>query len=89
MDVNILYVKRRLANKHCGHRVSNLFTFSFRPDVMNLLQIVENHLGEIDHWPSFVLLFLFNDHPSPVQTGRREKVIAFVYGNDVPKDLVY
>jgi len=56
--------------------VSNLFTFSFRPDVMNLLQIVENHLGEIDHWPSFVLLFLFNDHPSNVQTGRREKVIA-------------
>jgi len=68
---------------------SNLYTFSFRPDVMNLFEIVENHLGEIDHWPSFILLFLFNRHLSPVQTGRLENVIAFVYGNDVPKDLAY
>ena len=74
------------SNKHCGHR---RVSFSYRPDVMNLLEIVENHLGEFYHWPSFVLLFLFEDHPSPVRTGRLRKVILFLYGNDVPKDLAY
>jgi len=56
---------------------------------MNLLEIIESHLGEIDLWPSFILAYLFNYHPSPVRTDRLKKVIAFFYGNDVPQALAY
>lgn len=50
---------------------------------MNLLAVLEEHLCEIDLWPSFILRYLFIDHPSVVRTNRLN-VIAFFYGNDVP-----
>ena len=54
---------------------------------MNLLEIIESHLGEINLWPSIILTYLFNDHPSPVRTVRLKVVITFFYGNDVPQVL--
>ena len=54
---------------------------------MNLLEIIEEHLGEIDLWSLFILRYLFIDHPSPVRTDRLKKVIAFFYVNDVPQAL--
>ena len=56
---------------------------------MNLLGIVEGHLGDTDLWPSLFLTYMFNDHPSPVRADRLKKVIAFFYGNDFPMDLAY
>jgi len=56
---------------------------------MNLLGIVEGHLGNIDLWPSLILTYIFHDHPSPVRADRLKRVIAFFYGSDVPMDLVY
>jgi len=56
---------------------------------MNLLEIVEGHLGNIDLWPSHILTYIFIDHPSPVRADRLKGVIAFFYGNDVPMDLAY
>jgi len=56
---------------------------------MNLLEIIEGHLGEVNLWPSLILTYLFNDHPSPVRTDRLKTVIAFFYGNDIPMDLAY
>jgi len=56
---------------------------------MNLLEIMENHLGDIDLWPSLILTYLFNDRPSPSRNGRLKSVIAFFYGTDVPVALAY
>jgi hypothetical protein len=56
---------------------------------MNLLEVLEHHLGNIELWPSSILTYLFNDHPSPVRPDRLKKVIAFFYGNDVPQPLAY
>jgi len=56
---------------------------------MNLLEVVVDHLGDVDLWPSLILTYLFNDHPSPVLTDRLRTVIAFFYGNDIPVDLAY
>jgi len=54
---------------------------------MNLVETIEEHLGEIDLWPSSILTYVFIDYPSPVQAVRLKKVIAFFYGNDVPQTL--
>ena len=61
------------------------FTFSY--SIMNLLEIIEEHLGADDLWPSSILTYLFIDRPSPVRSDRLKKVIAFFYGNDVPQAL--
>ena len=42
----------------------------------------------MDLWPSLILTYLFNDHPSPVRTDRLKTVIAFFYGNS-SMDLAY
>jgi hypothetical protein len=74
-------------------RINSFFTFPFRIPllvrVMNLLEILEHHLGNIELWPSPFLTYLFHDHPSPVQPGKLKKVIAFFYGNEVPQQMAY
>ena len=66
-----------------SYRTRSPYTAHF---IMNLLDIIDEHLGEIDLWPSFILRYLFIDHHSPVRTDRPNEVIAF-YGNDVPQVL--
>jgi len=56
---------------------------------MNLVDILEQHLGIIEVWPSSILTYLFHDHPSPVRCEKLKKVIAFCYWNDVPHQLAY
>ena len=51
---------------------------------MKLLEAIEGHLGEIDNWPSYILRYIFGDHPSPLASIRLRKVIAFFFGNDIP-----
>jgi hypothetical protein len=51
---------------------------------MKLLETVEGHVGDIDSWPSYILRYIFSDHPSPVASARLKKVIALFFGNDVP-----
>jgi hypothetical protein len=55
--------------------------------IMLLAEAIENHLGHIDSWPSYILRYLFSDHPSPVRSTRLKKVIAFFCGKDVPCTL--
>jgi hypothetical protein len=54
---------------------------------MKLLEVIEDHVGQIDFWPSYILIYIFADHPSPVASSRLKKVIAFLFGNDVPCEL--
>ena len=55
---------------------------------MLLLDTMTRHLGQIDSWPSCILLFLFIDHPSPVRSTRLKSYGIF-YGNEVPLELAY
>jgi hypothetical protein len=52
---------------------------------MKLLEVIEGHVGQIDFWPLYILIYIFADHPFPVASSRL-KVIAF-FGNDVPCEL--
>jgi hypothetical protein len=55
---------------------------------MKLMESIEDHIGEPDFWPSYLLIYIFADHPSPVATSRLKKVIAFFFfGNDIPCEL--
>jgi hypothetical protein len=54
---------------------------------MKLLQVIEVHVGQIDFWPSYILIYIFADHPSPVASSRLKKVIAFFFGIDIPCEL--
>jgi len=51
---------------------------------MNPLQRVEQHLGPIDTWPSYVIRYLFTGVPS---TTAVKKLTAFFYGNDIPVSI--
>jgi len=53
---------------------------------MSLLQAIEDHLGSIDTWPSYIIQYLFVDTPTPRVV---EELTAFFIGNCVPKALVY
>ena len=53
---------------------------------MSLLQAVEQYLGRIDTWPSYIITYLFVETPSPRVV---EKLTAFFAGNAVPKTLAY
>jgi len=53
---------------------------------MSLLQAVEDHLGSIDTWPSYIIQYLFVDTPTPQVV---EELTAFFIGNGVPKALAY
>jgi hypothetical protein len=46
---------------------------------MKLLEAIEVHLGQIDIWPSYILRYMFANHPSPVALFRLKKVIAFFF----------
>jgi hypothetical protein len=48
---------------------------------MCLLQQVEQHLGQIDTWPTYIIRYLFIDVPKP---GIVRELAAFFYGNDIP-----
>jgi hypothetical protein len=48
---------------------------------MCLLQQVEQHLGQIDTWPAYIIRYLFIDVPKP---GIVRKLTAFFYGNNIP-----
>ena len=54
---------------------------------MLLLDAMTSHLGQLDSWPTYILQFLFIDHPSPVRSKKLKRVMAFFYGNDVPLEL--
>jgi hypothetical protein len=56
---------------------------------MNLLQILENHVGNIELWPSHIVTYLFHHHPSPVQSTKLKEGIDFFYGNDVPQQMAF
>jgi len=53
---------------------------------MSLLQAVEDHLGSIDTWPSYIIQYLFVDTPTPQVV---EELTAFFIGNCVPMALAY
>jgi len=53
---------------------------------MSLLQAVEDHLGSIDTWPSYIIRYLFVDTPTPQVV---EELTAFFIGKGVPKALAY
>ena len=50
---------------------------------MCLLQ-VEQHLGQIDTWPTYIIRYLFIDVPKPSIV---RKLTAFFYGNDIPVSI--
>ena len=54
--------------------------------VMSLLQAVENYLGDVGTWPSYIITYIFAQTPSPRVV---EELTAFFAGNGVPKTLAY
>jgi len=48
---------------------------------MYLLQHVEQHLGPLDTWPTYIIRYLFVDFPSPPIV---KGLSAFFSGNNVP-----
>jgi hypothetical protein len=56
----------------------------YMQDLMLLLEAVEEHLGPIDSWPTYIIRYMFTDHPTPVKSANLKKVIAFFFGNGVP-----
>ena len=50
------------------------------------MHAVENHLGSIDTWPSYIIRYLFVDTTTPHVV---KELSAFFFGNDVPKALAY
>jgi len=61
-----------------------LFFVSFLFWIMCLLQQVEQHLGQIDTWPTYIISYLFIDVPKPRIV---RKFTAFFYGNDIPESI--
>jgi len=53
---------------------------------MSLLQAVEDQLGSINTWPSYIIQYIFVDTPAPSVV---EELTAFFIGNGVPKTLAY
>jgi hypothetical protein len=51
---------------------------------MTLFTEVENQLGKVELWPTYILLHLFVDLPDDVTI---RKVVAFFYGNGVGKTM--
>jgi len=47
---------------------------------MNLLQRVEQHLGQIDKWPTYIVRYLSINVPKPSNV---KNLTAFFYGNDI------
>ena len=45
---------------------------------MLLLNAMTRHLGQLDSLPSYILQYLFIDHPSPVRSTRLKRVMAFL-----------
>jgi hypothetical protein len=56
---------------------------SFIDKIMKLLESTEGQLCQIDTWPTYMILHLFIDLPTP--HSNLKKVTAFFYGNGVPK----
>ena len=56
---------------------------------MLLLDVMTEHLGPLESWPTYILQHLFLDRPSPTRTSRLRKVISFYYGNDIPLTMAY
>jgi len=54
-----------------------------------LLDVMTEHLGPLESWPTYILHHLFLDRPGPTPTSRLRKVITFLYGNDVPLEMAY
>jgi len=53
---------------------------------MSLMQAVENYLGDVGTWPSYIITYLFAETPLPRVV---EELTAFFAGNGVPKTLAY
>ena len=51
---------------------------------MDPLQAVEDLLGDVGSWPTYVMYNIFVEVPSPSSV---KKVAAFMYGNGVPIDI--
>jgi len=51
---------------------------------MCLLQQVEQHLGQIDTWPTYNIRYLFIHVPKPRIV---RKLTASFYGNDIPESI--
>jgi hypothetical protein len=47
---------------------------------MNQLQCVEQHIGPIDSWPSYIIRYLFIEYTSHAI----KMLTAFFYGTDIP-----
>jgi len=56
---------------------------------MHLLDTMIDRLGPFEEWPTYILQHLFIDHLTPTRTSGLMKVIAFLYGNDVPLKMAY
>jgi len=56
---------------------------------MLLLDAMTDHLGDFELWPTYILQQFFIDRPGPTHTSRLRKVIAFLYGNDLPLRMAY
>jgi len=53
---------------------------------MSLLQAVENYLGGVQTWPSYIITYLFVETSSPTIV---EELTTFFAGNGVPKTFAY
>ena len=54
---------------------------------MVLLDVMIDHLGPLEEWPTYILQKVFLNHPSPTYTSRLRIVIAFMYGNNIPLEM--
>jgi hypothetical protein len=67
-----------------------LSIFTGPQQIMNLLELVEYYIGQIDDWPSHILIDLFTVHSSWVKAAFNrtlKEITAFFYGNCLPVDL--
>jgi len=53
---------------------------------MDPLQAVEDILGNVESWPTYVIYNIFVEEPCPESI---KKVAAFMYGNGVPLDVAF
>ena len=51
---------------------------------MDPLRAVEDILGDVDTWPTYIIFNIFVEVPDPSSV---KKVAAFIYGNGVPLDV--
>jgi len=56
---------------------------------MTLLDVMTEHLGPLESFPTYILPNLFIYHPSPTNNSRLRMVISFLNGNDVPLERAY